>query len=84
MTAASSRSPTDTHEKFAWLSVLASPRVASWSSTWRRSTATRSTRRATSSWCASASTAAAWASEFTENGCRTRSTADRKSSEQSA
>ena len=39
----------------------------------------RSTRRSTSSWCSSASAAAAWASVLTENGWRTRSTPQRGS-----
>ena len=80
----SSRSPTDTQEKFAWLSVVSRPRSWSSDSTCRRSIAVCSTRRSSSSTWLSASVAAACASAFTEKGCRTRSTASRNSSEPSA
>ena len=73
-TSSSSRSPTETQEKFAWLSVVSRPRSWSSDSTCIRSIAVCSTRRSSSSTWLSASVAAACASAFTEKGWRTRST----------
>jgi hypothetical protein len=82
MTSASSRpSPRSNQTKFACEAAGSMPSSRRPSSSPIRSARLRSTRRATSSWWLSASSAAAWAAALQKNGWRTWSTAVRNSSD---
>jgi hypothetical protein len=68
---AADRSPSGSQTKFAWLVGTSTESLRSASVTRSRSAMTSAQRRLTSSSCASAASAAAWATRLVENGVDT-------------